>query len=134
MDFKALRSAIRALAEERAIPSWRQKVFETSGSRRGQETAFGLLGQGGYLGVVGFTPEKIELRLSNLMAFDATVQGNWGCVPEHYPAIVDLVLAGKIALAPFIEKRPLATINETFADLHARRVTRRLILIPESSQ
>jgi len=130
-DFKAIRNAIRAAAEERGIPTWRQKIFETSGTPRGQETAFGLVGQGGYLGVVGFTPEKIELRLSNLMAFDATVQGNWGCVPEHYPAIVDLVLAGKVALAPFIEKRPLATINETFADLHARRATRRLILIPE---
>jgi 6-hydroxycyclohex-1-ene-1-carbonyl-CoA dehydrogenase len=65
------------------------------------------------------------------MAFDAVVQGNWGCVPEHYPPVVDLVLAGKIALAPFVEKRPLTTINEAFADLHARRVTRRLILIPE---
>lgn len=130
-DFKAIRNALRALAEERAIPTWRQKIFETSGTRRGQETAFGLLGQGGYLGVVGFTPEKIELRLSNLMAFDAVVQGNWGCVPAHYPAVVELVLGGKIALAPFVEKRPLATINEAFADLHAHRVTRRLILIPE---
>jgi 6-hydroxycyclohex-1-ene-1-carbonyl-CoA dehydrogenase len=133
LDWKALRNAIRALAAERAIPSWRQKIFETSGTRRGQETAFGLVGQGGYLSVVGFTPEKVELRLSNLMAFDATAQGNWGCVPEHYPAIVELVLAGKIALAPFIEMRPLATINETFADLHARRLTRRPILVPETS-
>ena len=70
--------------------------------------------------MVGFTPKKIEIRLSNLMAFDATAEGDWGCLPEHYPAIVDLVLAGKVALEPFIEYRPLSTINEVFEDLHAR--------------
>jgi 6-hydroxycyclohex-1-ene-1-carbonyl-CoA dehydrogenase len=99
---------------------------------QGQATAFGLLGQGGYLSVIGFTPGKLELRLSNLMAFDATAQGNWGCLPEHYPAIVDLVLSGKVALEPFIEQRPMASVNQTFTDLHERRISRRVILIPES--
>ncbi len=133
-DFKSIRNSLRAFAKERKIPTWRQKVFETSGTARGQETAFGLLGHGGYLGVVGFTSDKVELRLSNLMAFDATAQGNWGCVPEHYPAIVDLVLAGKVALTPFVEQRSMSTINEAFTALHARRVTRRLILIPEETK
>ena len=87
---------------------------------------------GGYLAVVGFTPKKLELRLSNLMAFDATAQGNWGCLPEHYPAIVDLVLSGKVALEPFVEERPMSEINQTFEDVHARRTSRRVILIPES--
>lgn len=130
LDFKALRNALRTFAKDREIPSWRQKVFETSGTPAGQSTAFGLLGHGGYLAVVGFTPKKLELRLSNLMAFDATAQGNWGCPPERYPAIVDLVLAGKLALEPFVEQRPLSSINETFADVHARRATRRVVLIP----
>ena len=92
----------------------------------------GLVGHGGHLSVVGFTPKKLELRLSNLMAFDATAQGNWGCLPEHYPAIVALVLQGKIALEPFVEKRPLSSINETFRDIHERRTNRRVILLPES--
>jgi 6-hydroxycyclohex-1-ene-1-carbonyl-CoA dehydrogenase len=91
-----------------------------------------MLGHGGYLSVVGYTPQSVELRFSNLMAFDATAQGNWGCLPEHYPAIVDLVLQRRIALAPFVERRPLATINEVFAELHAGGVPRRLVLIPES--
>ncbi len=81
--------------------------------------------------MVGFTAKKVELRLSNLMAFDARAEGNWGCLPEHYPAIVELVLSGKVALEPFIEYRPLSSINETFEDLRARRVSRRIILIPE---
>ena len=91
-----------------------------------------MLGHGGYLSVVGYTPAKVELRLSNLMALDAIAQGNWGCLPEHYPAVLDLVLSGKVALAPFVEQRPLASINPTFAEAHARRLSKRVILIPES--
>ncbi|MCC6671008.1 MAG: 6-hydroxycyclohex-1-ene-1-carbonyl-CoA dehydrogenase [Planctomycetes bacterium] len=131
MEFKALRQAVRRFADEREIPTFRRKIFETSGTPQGQTTAFGLLEAGSYLGIVGFTPAKVELRLSNLMAFDATVQGNWGCLPEHYPAAVDLVLSGRVRLAPFLEKRPLSSINQTFADLHARKTRRRVVLIPD---
>jgi 6-hydroxycyclohex-1-ene-1-carbonyl-CoA dehydrogenase len=130
MDFKALKAAVKDFAKRHAIPTWRTKIFEMSGSTGGQATAFGLLGHGGFLGVVGFTPGKLELRLSNLMAFDAVAQGNWGCLPEHYPAIVDLVLAGRIVLEPFVELRGLSTINQTFSDIHERRVSRRVILVP----
>ena len=131
-DFKTIKGKIKEFAKEHGIPTWRTRIFETSGTPAGQETAFGLLGHGGYLGVVGFTTKKLELRLSNLMAFDATAQGNWGCLPEHYPAIVDLVLQGKIALGPFVETRALSTINDTFVDIHERRVSRRVILIPDA--
>jgi len=131
LGFKDLRGAIRGFAKEHGIPTYRQKIFETSGTDAGQTTAFGLVGHGGYLSVVGFTPKKIEIRLSNLMAFDATAEGVWGCLPEHYPPIVDLVLDGKIVLDPFIEYRPLPTINEVFEDLHAGRISRRVILTPE---
>lgn len=131
-DFKALRASIRDFAKERGIPSWRRLIFETSGTPSGQTTAFGLLEHGGYLSIVGFTPKKVEVRLSNLMAFDARVEGNWGCLPEHYPALVDLVLKGKVALAPFVEYRPLSTINETFEDVRAHRVSKRVVLTPES--
>jgi 6-hydroxycyclohex-1-ene-1-carbonyl-CoA dehydrogenase len=131
MSFKDLRKAVRGFAKERAIPSWRHKIFETSGHPGGQTTAFGLVGSGSYLSVVGFTPAKVELRLSNLMAFDATAQGNWGCLPEYYPAVLDLVLAGKVAIAPFVETRPLRNINETFKDVHEGKVSGRVILVPE---
>lgn len=130
-EFKEIRQAIRALAEEREIPSWRQKVFETSGTPKGQATAFGLLGHGGYLGVVGYSPEKVEIKLSNLMALDAVAQGNWGCLPEHYAAVLDLVLRGKVALGPFVVKRPLASIGDAFSEIRAHRASRRVILIPE---
>ncbi len=131
MDFKALRGAIKRFADERGVPTWKQRIFETSGTPVGQATAFGLIGPGGYLSVVGYTPAKVEVRLSNLMAQDAVAQGNWACLPEHYPAVVDLILSGKIAIEPFIERRPLASINETFDDVHHHRVHGRVVLVPE---
>ena len=128
---KELRSRVKALAAERRIPTWRHRIFETSGTPAGQTVAFSLLGKGGYLSVVGFTPSKVEVHLSAVMAFDATVQGNWACLPENYPAVVGLALSGAISLAPYVEHRPLGAINETFAELHAKGSSRRVILVPE---
>ncbi len=132
LDFKSMKKAVRNLAKERGIPTWQRKIFETSGTTPGQNTAFGLLEHGGYLSVVGFTAEKLNMRLSNVMAFDATIQGNWGCLPEHYPAVLDLVLSGKVELDAFVEHRPLSTINETFAALHAHEISKRVILTPDA--
>lgn len=130
LGFKEIKGALKAFCRSRGVPTWRTKIFETSGTPAGQSTAYGLVGHGGYLSVVGFTPKKVELRLSNLMAFDAVAQGNWGCLPEHYPAIVDLALAGTLSLEPFIERRPMAAINETFEELHTKGSPKRIVLIP----
>jgi 6-hydroxycyclohex-1-ene-1-carbonyl-CoA dehydrogenase len=131
LDAKALKAKVRSFAGERGIPTWRYRIFETSGTPSGQTTAFALLAKGAYLSVVGYTPKKVELHLSSVMAFDATVQGNWACLPEHYPDVVDLALSGRLSLAPFIEHRPMASINETFAEIHAKGAPRRVILVPE---
>jgi Zn-dependent alcohol dehydrogenase len=45
--------------------------------------------------------------------------------------VVDLALSGRIALAPFVEHRPMASINDTFAEIHAKGSPRRVILVPE---
>lgn len=132
-DFKAIKRAVRSFAGEREVPSWRWRIFECSGSAAGQATAFGLLEHGGYLSVVGFTPDKLELRLSNVMAFDATVQGNWGCLPELYPAALELVLQGSVALAPFTERRPLDAINDSFGDVRDKHTRARIVLCPEAT-
>ncbi len=130
-DFKTLKKTVRGFADGRGVPTWRTRIFETSGTPQGQTTAFGLIGHGSVLSVVGFTPKAVEVKLSNLMAFDAVAQGNWACLPEHYPAIVDLVLQGKVVLTPFIEPRPMATINAVFEELHHGPAARRIVLIPE---
>ena len=131
LDFKALRSAIRSFAKERDIPGFRQRIFETSGTAAGQQTAFGLLEHGGYLSVVGFTPDKVTLRLSNVMAFDATVQGNWGCLPEHYPEVVRMAVHGDVRITPFVTHRPMSSINAVFDDLREHRTWQRPVLIPD---
>jgi 6-hydroxycyclohex-1-ene-1-carbonyl-CoA dehydrogenase len=132
LDPKALRKQVKACGDANGIPSWRTKIFETSGTPAGQSTAFGLLSHGSRLAVVGYTPKSVELRFSNLMAFDAIAQGNWGCIPELYPAAVDLVLSGRVALAPFVERRPLSSINDVFAEVHSGGVQRRIVLVPGS--
>ena len=125
-----MKKVITAFVKEKGLTPFCWKIFECSGSAIGQETAYGLLTYGATLSVVGFTMDKLELRLSNLMAFHARALGNWGCLTELYPAALDLVLDGKIALAPFIEKHPLDDINQVFAAAHEHKLTRRAILVP----
>ena len=125
-----LKKTILAFVKGKGLPETCWKIFECSGSAPGQENAYGLLTHGATLSVVGFTMDKIELRLSNLMAFHARALGNWGCLTELYPAALALVLEKKIALAPFIEKHPLESINEIFGAAHAHKLTRRAILVP----
>lgn len=127
---KDLKKAIQGFVKTKGLPETRWKIFECSGTTAGQETAWSLLTYGSILSVVGFTMGKLELRLSNLMAFHARALGNWGCLTELYPAALDLVLDGRIALAPFIERHPLERINEVFALAHEHKLSRRAILVP----
>jgi 6-hydroxycyclohex-1-ene-1-carbonyl-CoA dehydrogenase len=129
-DAKALKAEIAAFAKKNGLRSTEWRIFECSGTAAGQLAAFGLLVHGATLSVVGFTMDKVELRLSNLMAFDARAIGNWGCPPEHYPAALDLVLDGKVAIAPFVELHPLADINHVFHAVHARELRKRAVLVP----
>ncbi len=129
-DAKALKGAINDFAKQNDLRRTEWQIFECSGTAAGQLTAFGLLVHGATLSVVGFTMDKVEVRLSNLMAFDARALGNWGCPPEYYPAALDLVLNGKVTLAPFVELRPLDNINEIFPAVHAHAIKKRVVLTP----
>ncbi len=125
-----LKKAIGAFAKEQGLPSTEWFIFECSGSKPGQESAYGLMVHGATLSVVGFTMAKVEVRLSNLMAFHARAIGNWGCLPEYYPGALDLVLDGKVELKAFVEQKSLAEINEVFAAVHEQKMQRRAILVP----
>jgi 6-hydroxycyclohex-1-ene-1-carbonyl-CoA dehydrogenase len=129
-DAKALKAAVNAFAKQNGLRSTEWQIFECSGTAAGQLSAYGLLVHGATLSVVGFTMDKVEVRLSNLMAFDARALGNWGCPPEYYPAALDLVLDGKVQLAPFVEERPLNDINQIFAAVHHREIKKRVVLTP----
>jgi 6-hydroxycyclohex-1-ene-1-carbonyl-CoA dehydrogenase len=129
-DEKQLKAQVRKFAGEFAQPGSTLKIFEMSGTVAGQTTAFNLLDFGAYLGVVGYTPKKVEVRLSNLMALDATAQGNWGCPAEQYPKALQLVLDGKIVVEPFIERHKLEEIPEIMEGMAKHAFRRRVVLVP----
>lgn len=123
-----VRDRVREEAKGLGAPRIGWKIFECSGTPAGQETGFGLLGPAGTLAIVGFTREKVTIRLSNLMAFDATAFGSWGCPPERYPEAIDLVTSGRVQVLPFTRKVPLDEINDVLAD--GGHDARRTILVP----
>ena len=129
-DLRGLKSAVDGFARDHGLRASGRKIFECSGTAAGQQTAFGLINHGATLAVVGFTMDKVEIRLSNLMAYHARALGNWGCPPELYPGALSLVLDGRIKLAPFVEQRPLESINEVFHAVHVGEMTRRPVLVP----
>jgi 6-hydroxycyclohex-1-ene-1-carbonyl-CoA dehydrogenase len=130
ISFKDLRSSVYNVAKTTGRARTHLKIFETSGTAAGQTTAFGLLTFGAHLSIVGYTMDTVNIRLSNMMAFHATMRGNWGCLPQYYPAVVDLILSGKMDLKPFVKTFPLDSINEVFEMVHQRKITQRAIMVP----
>lgn len=131
MDFKAIKDAVRGLAKEIGAPKYGWKIFEISGTKTGQETAFGLLTFTSTMSIVGFTMDKVDARLSNLMAFDAKLIGTWGCRPELYPEVVELIASGKLQIKDFVETFPMSRINEVFKNTLAHKYTKRSVMVPD---
>lgn len=131
MNAKELKNAVRGHAKATGKGRTGWKIFETSGTTAGQQTAFGLLDFGAELAIVGFTPDKVDVRLSNLMAFDAVARGNWGCDPANYPGALELVTSGRVAIAPFVEKRPLSELPDVFEAAHHHKTRLRPVMVPE---
>jgi len=113
------------------LPNFGWKIFEWSGAGGGQEVALELLSFVGVLIIAGFGMQKNEYQLSRLMAFDADIRGSWGCLPENYPKVLDMVLNDKIQIEPFIETRPMSTIEKAFEEAHQGTLTRRIVLTPD---
>ena len=130
-DIREIKSQVRAIAKELNVSKYGWKIFEISGTKPGQELGFSLITFASVLSIVGFTMEKPEVRLSNLMAFDAALIGTWGCKPELYPEVLELVESGKLNIAPFIELFPMSRINEVFKNTLARQYKKRSIMVTD---
>ena len=128
-----VRKEFRSICQEKGIEAgYGWKIFEVTGTRGGQETALELLSFVGKLILIGFGTQKNEYSLSRLMAFDAEIIGTWGCLPEHYPVVLDMVLKGKIQIEPFVEVRPMSRIEQVFDEVHrAGSPPRRIVLTPD---
>jgi 6-hydroxycyclohex-1-ene-1-carbonyl-CoA dehydrogenase len=127
-----VKSAVRSFARQSGRHGIGLKVFETSGTAAGQQTAFSLLDPGAHLAIVGYTAQKVEVRLSNLMAFDATARGNWGCPPDQYPRALAMALEGKIQIQPFVEMHPLEDAQQVLEAVHHHQLRRRAVLVPQA--
>lgn len=125
-----LRDELRAILKAERKPETFLKIFETSGRPAGQETALALLGPAALVSVVGYTADKISVRLSSLMAFDARVIGTWGCRPQLFPEVVALCRAGRVRLEPFVEACRLDDADSILAEVQAGKRTRRPVLCP----
>ena len=132
MDGKASRDAVRAAAKSLDWPRNGWKVFEMSGSPAGQELAFSLLSPGATLAIVGFTPKKVTVRLSNLMAFDADAFGSWGCRPQYYTDVLELIAAGSVRIDPFVSFHALDDVNNILDQAHDGTLETRAVLVPGS--
>ena len=81
--------------------------------------------------MVGFGMAKTEYMMGKLMAFDADILGTWGCLPEYYPIVLDMVLTKKIDMEAFVQTRPMSTIVETFEEAHKSSPEKRIVLTPD---
>ena len=130
-DAKTVSKEFRGICKGNGLPNTGWKIFEVTGVKPGQEIALTLLSFTGKLIVVGFGLGKTEYAIGRLMAFDAEIIGTWGCLPEYYPAVLDMVLTGRINIEEFVETRPMSTIQETFAEAHKTPPMKRIVLTPD---
>ena len=118
MDIKSVKGKVREIAKELGASPYLWKIYEMSGTKAGQELGFA-------------TMDKLEVRLSNLMAFDAKLIGTWGCKPELYPEVLDLVADDKLKIDQFVETFPLSKINEVFKNTIEHKYSKRSVLVPD---
>jgi 6-hydroxycyclohex-1-ene-1-carbonyl-CoA dehydrogenase len=130
---KDIRNEFREICKKNGLEAgfgW--KIFEVSGTKGGQDIALELLSFTGKLIVIGFGLAKSEYSISRLMAFDAEMIGTWGCLPEYYPIVLDMVLSKKIDIGPFVETRSMSQIQKVFEEVHkAGSPAKRVVLTPD---
>lgn len=131
-DTKIVSKEFKDLCKKHDLPNFGWKIFEVTGVKAGQEIGLSLLGFVGKLIVIGFGLAKTEYAIGRLMAFNAEILGTWGCLPEYYPIVMDMVLSKKIDIEPFVETRPMSSIVETFEEVHkVGSPARRIVLTPD---
>jgi len=130
-DARAVSGEFKGICKENGLPGYGWKIFEVTGAKGGQEIGLTLLSFIGKLIIIGFGLGKSEYMMSRLMAFDAEIIGTWGCLPEYYPIVVNMVISGKINIDAFVQTRPMSTIMESFEEAHKVPPDRRIVLIPD---
>ncbi len=131
LDIRAVKKQVKEKCREMGASPFGWNIYEMSGTKAGQELAFALMGIAATVSIVGFTLDKLEVRLSNLMAFDGKLIGTWGCKPELYADVIKLAAEGKLKLKPFTETFPLSQINDIFSQTLEHKLAKRSVLTPD---
>jgi 6-hydroxycyclohex-1-ene-1-carbonyl-CoA dehydrogenase len=131
-EAKDVRKEVHGAAKEWQPTSMNWRIFECSGTTAGQTLAYTMLAQACTMMLVGFTRDATNVRLSNLMAFDATVHGTWGCALAAYPAVLSLIYQGKVQIEPFIERAPMSRLNDMLGALSRHELSKRMVLNPRA--
>jgi len=130
MSPRDVRRIARGFAKDWDVPSIDWRIFECAGTPGAQLQAFTLVGRASTMVQVGYTPRKLEMRLSNLMAFDATIHGSWGCPPEAYSDVLGLIYRGDVQIAPLVDHAPMSSLNQQLADMADHKLCKRMVLDP----
>jgi len=130
-DARDVAKEFKGICKENGLPGFGWKIFEVTGSGAGQDIGLSLLSFIGKLIVVGYGMGKSEYMMGRLMAFDAEIIGTWGCLPEYYPIVLDMVTSGKINIDAFVQTRPMSSIVETFDEAHRVSPDQRIVLTPD---
>jgi len=111
-------------------------AFETAGIARLIESSLALTRSGGMTVCVGAPPFEDKVTIENVVVFAATEKKLCGCLLgscnslREIPRMIALWRAGQLDLEGLITaRRPLAEVNEGFADMQAGRGIRTVIAI-----
>lgn len=105
-------------------------AIEAIGNPKTQEQALASLRTGGRLVLLGFAAENMSLPGGRVTYREITVIGTLGCRPIDFPAVLDLVRRGKLALGPLVTHRhTLDRINEGFDALRRGEGVRHIAVI-----
>lgn len=111
-------------------------AFETAGVAKLIESSLALTRSGGTTVCVGAPPFEDKITLENVVLFAATEKKLCGCLLgscnslREIPRMIALWRAGQLDLEGLItSRRPLAEVNEGFADMAAGRGIRTVISI-----
>jgi 6-hydroxycyclohex-1-ene-1-carbonyl-CoA dehydrogenase len=130
-DARTVSGEFRGFCKEKGLPNFGWKIFEVTGAKAGQDISLTLLSFVGKLVVVGFGMAKAEYAFGRLMAFDADILGTWGCLPEYYPIVLEMILDKRVNIEAFVQTRPMSTIVETFDEAHSISPDKRIVLTPD---
>ncbi|MFK5857055.1 MAG: zinc-binding dehydrogenase, partial [Bacteroidota bacterium] len=128
---REVKQKVRDIAKELGVSKYGWKILEMSGTSQGQELGYNLITFASTMSIVGFTMDKPNVRLSNLMAFDAKLIGTWGCKPELYNDVIDFIDQGKLKIGDFVETFPMSEINQVFKNTLEHKYTRRSVMVPD---